>query len=386
MTLSVSCPRCNKLVDPQERQCPHCGVDLAIAAVVAERNINLSPVISTQGPIAPEILVPRLGEYLMERGVLTQEQLQETLEYHKQQINAGRPQLFGQLLLELGLVDRETLDQVVTEQILRLQRALEVSNQQLEQRVKERTKELQDALNKLAELNELKSSFISNISHELRTPLTHIKGYLSLLADGSLGELNTEQDEAMQVLLRAESRLEQLIEDLIQFSLMARGELSLNLKPVSANELVLSAYNRMAKIAKVRKVHLTVNMQPDLPMVRADDEKISWVLLQLQDNAIKFTPQNGSVRVDAYDDSGLVTFVVSDTGIGIAENRLAEIFEPFHQLDGSNTRHYGGTGLGLSLAQQIVEAHGAQIKVKSSENKGSRFEFSLPAYQKDHAG
>ena len=73
MTLSVSCPRCNKLVDPQERQCPHCGVDLAIAAVVAERNINLSPVISTQGPIAPEILVPRLGEYLMERGVLTQE-------------------------------------------------------------------------------------------------------------------------------------------------------------------------------------------------------------------------------------------------------------------------------------------------------------------------
>lgn len=142
--------------------------------------------------------------------------------------------MIGQKLLELGLVDRETLDQVVTEQILQLQQALQLANRQLEQRVLERTQDLQQALNKLSELNELKSNFISTISHELRTPLTHLKGYITLLADGSLGDLSEAQQEAMDVMERAEARLEHLIEDLIQFSLIARGQLSLTLNPTAS--------------------------------------------------------------------------------------------------------------------------------------------------------
>jgi signal transduction histidine kinase len=114
-------------------------------------------------------------------------------------------------LLELGYIDREILDQVITEQILQLQSALQHANRQLESRVQERTRELQQALNRLSELNQLKSNFISNVSHELRTPLTHIKGYLDLLADGSLGQLTDQQSTAVEGRFALETRLEELI-------------------------------------------------------------------------------------------------------------------------------------------------------------------------------
>src|SRR5512145_2610460 len=116
MLLEVSCPSCNHNVDPQARECPHCGVDLALAAVLAERDLTSMLTIMPGMPISPEILVPRLGEYLIERGVLTQEGLQTALSHHKKLAAQGEPRLIGQVLLDLGLVDREILDQVVTEQ------------------------------------------------------------------------------------------------------------------------------------------------------------------------------------------------------------------------------------------------------------------------------
>jgi signal transduction histidine kinase len=380
------CPQCGQLVDNQDRECPSCGVNLAMAAGLAAQALTTGFNFHPSLPVAPEILVPRLGEILLERGVLSPKQLQAALDYSNELRAEGKPCLFGRLLMEMGLVNQDTLDKVVTEQILQLQQALHASNQQLEQRVKERTSDLQNALTKLSELSEMKSNFISNISHELRTPLTHIKGYLNLLADSTLGPLTEDQTTALDVLQRSEMRLEQLIEDLIQFSLVSRGELSLNLKPTSVNDLVSTTINRTSKLAKARSVQMKVNLAKNLPLVRADGEKISWVLLQLQDNAIKFTPQGGTVTMDAYFDGGLVTLAVTDTGIGIAPNRLDEIFEPFHQLDGSDTRPYGGTGLGLALVKKIVDAHGAIMKVHSQIGKGSRFEFTLPPIRPDDIG
>jgi len=386
MDLPLICPQCGLLVNGQERECPSCGVNLALAAGLAMRALSEDFAVLPAVPVAPEILVPRLGEILLEKGLITQDQLQSALDCHKEMANSGKPRLFGKLLLELGLVNQEILDQVVTEQILKLQQALQASNQRLEQRVKDRTSDLQNALTKLSELSEMKSNFISNISHELRTPLTHMKGYLNLLADGTLGPLEEEQKSALDVLQRSEMRLEQLIEDLIQFSLVSRGELSLNLSPISVNDLVTTTTNRASRLAQARSVKIGVNISNNLPLVRADGEKISWVLLQLEDNAIKFTPQGGQVLVDAIFDGGLVTIGVTDTGIGIAPDRIEEIFEPFHQLDGSNTRSYGGTGLGLALVKKIVDAHGAIIKVQSMIGKGSRFEFTLPPYRPHDLG
>jgi signal transduction histidine kinase len=377
MVTRVSCPRCGQLVDPQERRCNHCGVDLARAAVLAEQMFTSSSALLPNVPITPEILVPRIGEYLIDRGVLSAESLERALEYHYQLSDSGQPRLLGQVLLDLGLVNRETLDQVITEQILQLHSALELSNRQLEQRVQERTRELQHALNKLAELNQLKSNFVSNVSHELRTPLTHIKGYLDLLADGSLGVLSEPQDEAIHVLQKAENRLEELIEELIQFSLATSDQFTLKLERVNLEDLVDFTMAQSIEKAKNRSIDLSPKLNKDHLIVNADKEKISWVLLELLDNAIKFTPKGGTVQVETGYDEGMVLISVRDTGIGIPAERITEIFEPFHQLDGSVTRRYGGVGLGLSLVRKIIDAHGSSIKVESEHGVGSKFEFFL---------
>jgi signal transduction histidine kinase len=377
MVVKVSCPRCGQPVGSQERHCGHCGVDLARAAVLAEQILTSSSALLPNVPITPEILVPRIGEYLIDRGVLNSEGLEQALGIARELSDSGEPRLLGQVLLELGLITRETLDQVITEQILQLHSALELSNRQLEQRVQERTQELQDALTKLAELNQLKSNFVSNVSHELRTPLTHIKGYLDLLADGSLGSLSEQQSDAVIVLLNSENRLEQLIEELIQFSLAANDQFTLVLERVNLQHLVESIVAQSFEKAKNRSVQIDKKLTENHLVVNADEEKITWVLLELVDNAIKFTPNGGNVQVEAGYDNGMVFVSVSDTGIGIADDRIAEIFEPFHQLDGSVTRRYGGVGLGLSLVRKIIEAHGSSIKVESKIGIGSRFEFFL---------
>ena len=377
------CPQCSYENDYQVRECKNCGIDLALAAGMAA--LALSSISSTSStPMAPEILVPRLGEILLEKNLISQEDLRKALNYQKEKQKLGENCLFGQSLLTLNIIDRESLDAVVTEQILQLQNALQQSNRQLEKRVEDRTNDLQQALEKLAELNQLKSNFVASISHELRTPLTHLKGYLMLLMDGELGDLLPEQQQAIEVMVRAESKLEQLIDDLIQFSLMARGELSLNKRIVKVSDLLQSVISKGEKLGRSRGVGIRIDLQDDLPFINVDPDKISWVLLQLVDNAIKFTQQDGWVMVSGWSPGkNLVTLQVSDSGIGMSRDKISEIFEPFHQLDGSDTRKQGGTGLGLALVRRIIETHGSIIRVDSEVGKGSTFEFTLLTDQDD---
>lgn len=137
--------------------------------------------------------MPRLGDYLVEKGLLSEEELARALEFQQQAQSDGEPKLIGQALVELGLISQEKLDQSITEQIFQLQSALRRANEELEDRVRERTSELEDALNRLSELNQLKSNFVANVSHELRTPLTHLRGYLELFENDGLGPLNEGQ-------------------------------------------------------------------------------------------------------------------------------------------------------------------------------------------------
>ncbi len=384
MDFQLPCPNCGQQVNPQELECPHCGVNLALAAVKGEQEviakINLNPSV----PITPEILVPRVGELLIERGVLTQDGLQRALEYSKRPGPDGQQHLVGQALLELKLIDRETLDQVITEQILQLHTALQQANLKLEQRVQERTQELQSALNKLAELNQLKSNFISNVSHELRTPLTHIRGYLDLMNEGSLGDLTKEQAVALDVMLRSEARLEELIEKMIQFSLEASGQFTLQIRPTNLRKLIELAVNQLKTKADQRPVNLGINLGTDPCFVRVDQEKIQWVVMELLDNAIKFSPAGGNVKVGLERDETFAQFYVIDTGIGISPERLSEIFEPYHQLDSSSTRRYGGIGLGLALVKKILEAHGSKVNVTSDVGKGTFIQFQLPIIDVNH--
>ena len=336
--------------------------------------------------IAPETLVPRLGELLIERGLLEIEDLDAALDFQRDKIARGEPCLIGQALVELGFVDQYSIDEIVTVQIFQLQHQLERTNRELEQRVEDRTAELKQALSKLTEINQLKSNFISNISHELRTPLTHIKGYLDILADQSLGPLTPLQEDAITVLLRSEDRLEQLIDDLIQFSLAVKGELSLSLQPLEICKLVDAYLPQTIKKANAKDIELNLNVPADLPKILADEDKMQWVFNQLLDNGIKFTPSGGQLRLSAGQEGDLVKCIISDSGIGIPEERIAEIFEPFHQLDGSVTRRYSGTGLGLAMVHRILEAHETSMVVESSLGKGTRFTFSLPVAGTDYGG
>ncbi len=238
--------------------------------------------------------------------------------------------------------------------------------------------ELEHALAKLAELNQLKSNFISNISHELRTPLTHIKGYVELLADESLGSITSDQSFALDVMHRAYERLEQLVNDLLRFSKASQGEFTLHIAPLSVLALLQHAIRQSAEFARRKQITLHTDLPEQLPLVEGDQEKITWVLLQLLENAIKFTNPGGRIDVATFAGERGITIRVQDTGVGIPPERLEEIFEPFHQLDSSSTRRFGGTGLGLALVARILEAHGVLPKVRSQVGVGTTFEFTLP--------
>src|SRR5258708_33078044 len=324
--------------------------------------------------LTPEMLVPLLGEALVRGGQISRQDLQKALAYQQDQIEEGKSYLVGQALLDLKLIDRSALDQAVTEQIIQLRSALQAANRNLELRVQERTSELQQALKLLSELSQMKANFVANISHELRTPLTHVKGYLDLMLSNSLGPLSSEQLQALQVTQKSADRLENLIEDLIMFSLASRGEMSMKLEDMDIQKLVLLSSKTARQKAEPRGVQVQAIADEDTPHVRGDPEKISWVLNQLLDNAVKFSPTGGQVTVSLKEEgTNLVMVSVMDLGIGIPANRLKEIFEPFHQLDGSSTRNAGGTGLGLSLVRQIIEAHRSLLGVTSMEGRGRTF-------------
>jgi signal transduction histidine kinase len=276
-----------------------------------------------------------------------------------------------------GFIDRVTLDRAVTNQILKLQTALQQSNQTLELRVQERTAELEKAYQKLSELNKLKNNFISNISHELRTPMTHVKGYIDLLLADDFGALSLDQRQAVDVLKRASERLSRLIDDLILFSTAETSTIQITKTDIDLHYLAKEIIDHNNKLAGQKNIRLWLDCPQQTLHAYADAERVRWVINQLIDNAIKYTQPDGEVFLRVIPSNGDITVSVIDTGIGIDPARFEEMFEPFHQLDGSSTRKQGGTGLGLTLAKKIVEAHGSHLVVSSIPGKGSKFDFML---------
>ena len=373
-----TCPNCNHENPPNLSICENCGMNLAIAATLAEMSLSRQFTEPQKMPISPELLVPRLGDYLVERNLLTAEQLENTLQLQKRLNQSGDYTLLGQILVKEGFIDQTSLDTAITEQIFLLQEALRKSNSELEQRVRERTIQLQQAMQKLTELNQLKTNFVSNISHELRTPLAHMIGYIDLLKEEALGPLTREQVTATDVLAKSYNRLYALIDELIQFSMLSQGEMTIYQKSVVTQKLLNNAISHPSQMASEMDVQIKIQNDAEDIQVYADLEKISWVLGELIENGIKFNKSGGQVIVKLAPAAGMVHFQVIDNGIGIGQEHLDDIFEAFHQIDGSSTRRVGGTGIGLALAKQIVEAHGSKLKVRSVPNKGSNFEFFLP--------
>ena len=378
-TLDLICPQCHTTIRPEDRRCPGCNTDLTLTLLLLEGQAAASKD-SSKVPHIVDILVPKVGEVLLDKNLVTEDQLRLALDYQRKKNAQGQSQMLGQTLVELEMISRENLDTVIMVQVLELQAALQSANRELERRVLERTAELERALSKLDEVNQLKTNFVANVSHELRTPLSQIKGYVSLLADNMLGALNADQMDAMQSTLQATNRLERLIDDLIRLASAARGELVLDISSFCITDLASSVITRAAPKAQRANVNLMSHLPPQPVFAEGDIEKINWVISQLVDNAIKFTPigKNVTLTLEVDQSNSRVFTNVSDNGIGIPFGRLPELFHTFHQLDGSATRRYGGTGLGLALVYRILEAHHTQIKVESAPGQGSVFSFELP--------
>jgi signal transduction histidine kinase len=332
-------------------------------------------------PLSLESIAPYFGDYLVEKGLITSTDRQRAWEIQEELRLAGTPKLMGEILIEMGLITNEIRNMILTEMTIQMRAALQQANQKLELRVKERTAELEKALEQLYTLNELKSNLVANISHELRTPLTHLNGYLDLLLNNDFGPLTPDQIGALGIIQRASDRLGHLIEDLILFSVSEHDQIYLHIQPVSLDELSSQVIKRSASKARDHQINLKLAPIVEDIKVDADFEKISWVMMHLVDNAIKFSLPGGKVILENLREDNFVHIQVVDTGIGIPEDRLEQIFEPFYQLDGSSTRKVGGTGLGLALARRIVEAHGSVVHVYSEVGKGSRFEFLLRVHQ-----
>jgi len=251
------------------------------------------------------------------------------------------------------------------------------------EKVKEAQEKLAQAHQELKTLDTMKTNLLSNVSHELRTPLVSIMGYTDMIYREKVGTLNKTQKDYLEISLKNVDKLVTLIENLLDFSRLHGGTEMLVFGLVDLVELAKSSVQIIKPVADRRNVSAELNVPEDGLAVEGDKEKLSQVFDNLLSNAVKFNNSGGSVIVDLrMDSSDNVAVSVKDTGIGIPKEALDKIFTRFYQYDSSSTRKYGGTGIGLSIAQDIVRMHGGRISVTSEEGKGSTFTFTLPLAQR----
>jgi signal transduction histidine kinase len=250
----------------------------------------------------------------------------------------------------------------------------------LERKVAERTRELTSANEKLEEASKLKSEFLANVNHELRTPVSAILGYARLVLRATEGQIAPLQRENLQDLLSDADRLLNLIDSLLDFAKIEAGKMELHLEPVKVDEVIHGAVSTIESTVKLDGVRLVREIASDIPIVRIDREKLRQIVLNLLDNAVKFT-ERGEIRVSASQLNGALKLVVSDTGIGIRQEDLPQVFEEFHRGDSSSTKRYRGTGLGLAIVKKFVQLLDGEIAVESEAGKGSAFTVTLPLEQ-----
>ncbi|MFT3774852.1 MAG: HAMP domain-containing sensor histidine kinase [Minicystis sp.] len=258
----------------------------------------------------------------------------------------------------------------------------------------EKNERLEEAYERLKELDCLKSNFLATVSHELRTPLTSIMGYGEMLAEGVAGPLNDEQREFVETIRTKSEQLLGLIMSLLDLSKLENGTMPVRVSRLSIGAVLEEAVSTLLPTATKKGVGIELDV-PDLPAVLGDADRLRQVFINLTDNAVKFTPVGGSVRLSArltvdraHVEPGLVLVAplrpvievrVADTGIGIAEEEREKVFDPFYQIDQSSTREHGGAGLGLAIVKRLVEAHQGAIWVEANEPHGAVFVVTLPA-------
>lgn len=266
---------------------------------------------------------------------------------------------------------------------LRLQRerdlahaSLEEAHAQLERRVAERTHELSVAKEAAESADRLKSTFLATMSHELRTPLNSIIGFTGILLQGLAGPLNPEQTKQLGMVQTSARHLLALINDVLDISKIEAGQLVLSLEEFDVREAISSCISGLRPLAEKKRLHLQTEVQGPACRIRGDRRRIEQILLNLVGNALKFTDQ-GEVAITARVSEVRLEVSVRDTGIGISQQDVATLFQPFRQVGVGLTRKHEGTGLGLSICRRLVELMGGNISVESTPGVGSTFSFSV---------
>jgi signal transduction histidine kinase len=241
--------------------------------------------------------------------------------------------------------------------------------------------QLVDSIDRLKEIDRLKQEFMSVVTHELKTPLTSIEGYTKLLLMGKGGALSEKQRSILSVIAEQSGILKNMIQDLLDIRRLETGRLPLSRTRMAFGDILHSAYQAHAGEARAKGLRFELRLDPaaESAIVDVDPFRMQQVIGNLLQNAFKFTPNGGEVALAAGRSEEQVWFSVSDTGSGIPPDALPRLFERFFQVDAGDVRVSGGAGLGLYISRELVNSHGGEIEVTSTEGKGSTFTVRLPS-------
>jgi signal transduction histidine kinase/HD-GYP domain-containing protein (c-di-GMP phosphodiesterase class II) len=276
--------------------------------------------------------------------------------------------------------DRATLEML---EIFGNQAVTAIQNARLYTQLEKNMRQVEEAAERMKELNELKNNFVATVSHELRTPLTSITAYVQTLMK-YLGSDNIEmQREFLSVVCEESNRLASLIDAILDLSRLEAGKSKLRREEFDAVGLLEEVRAFLRPAAEKKDIKIVVKEHGGVLRAEADKDLIKQALLNMGNNAVKFTPEGGSIFLSVADEVHSLHFAVQDTGIGIPDSEMAKIFDRFYQVDSSTTRQFGGSGLGLAISKAIVEWHDGEITVESELGKGSTFHLTLPKTTED---
>jgi len=230
----------------------------------------------------------------------------------------------------------------------------------------------------LKKADQLKTDFLNVTSHELRTPMSTIKGYVQIISKQALGQINDEQKKALEIILRNSNRLDTLIQHILDISRLESETMKFIPEKINIKSILEQTVETMQSFTDTKNIMITINLEENLPDLIIDQEQIKQVIINLLNNAIKFSYECSIVTISFRKTREHVLFETQDFGRGIPKNKQDKIFKIFYQVDARKDKKFGGVGLGLVISRGIILAHGGNIWVESEPGKGSTFRFTLP--------
>jgi len=306
-------------------------------------------------------------------------------------------QTAGFMIIILIAIDAGIIGFLVSKSISKPIKKLFIATKQVEKgnynirldiKTNDEIEKLSDAFNKTTatlgrlederrEIDSAKTEFLSITSHELRSPMTPMKAQLQMLEEGYFGKLSKKQKESLSIIVRNADRLDNIIVDFLEISRIEAARLKFNFRQTNLVETTKETVKLMEAFAKEKNINLILHVG-ELPIIEADPDRITQVLRNLINNAIKFSKENSKIEVNVKQIKNKILFSVKDYGCGLTQENQIRIFEPFYQVESAARRRHGGTGLGLAICRGIVESQKGKIWVESKQGYGSKFSFTIP--------